>query len=535
MKNENEDIRLTPEESWPKMEQQLDRYYANKRKQRAAWFLLSVALVGTLIGYWFANDASETVQIERTATLIPESDQPSEVPVSSQGPVAPASTSNQPVAPIASERREPKKSAVQAESGNLAARPKDRNIGIASDRTTSAKRSTPVTQIVSVSHQITAAPSQPMAEINYQAANDDIHATTASDQPATDRPAAGTVSGGEPKQDAADLPIRTAEIKPDKELITGSSTDIVADESAPASNIESPDDPQPVDPVVLPVAASEPVAVPTATGKDTAHKHSVSKTSGSIEFAYGRYVRSRTLSSTNADWDQRRTDEEEIRIPQSFSILYSRQYSNWSFGVGVEYWKLGEATYYSGRIGFDSIVDNSYYTYQVDSLDTLYLSGNQFILRDNSPNVLDSTYNLLMDTVDGTRVDQSLVTRNGIVSWSLVQFPVRFGYSAGNGKLSVSGQVAIAPGILTGVSGDYLDVSRTRLVAADQLGTVRRFQLAASLGLRLEYRFSGNWSIMAGPDWRRQFTSMYRKDTGIDQRYDPWGLSAGVKCRLGHR
>lgn len=528
-------MQLTPDESWPKMERQLDRYYAGKRRKRAAWFLLGIVFLGTLAGYWYGN-TSESVTMNGSEQMVSGGENAVVTGNSTESTAASSDKTMSSTVPVVAEPSVSDAGTVTASSNSSVPNSNRRDgdgrtaaVPVAKvARSTTSSRSTYATSVQPDDSRIGADPATPSAGQDFLTGSSQAHEVQG-------QPVIEANAGSEPKQDAVERTDKTEEVIPVPDGSVGTITAVEPAVPVSVADAKAADNtPSAKDSTVAESVAS--TVIPASNSvKDSSLGRTATRATRAIEISYGRYVRSRTLSSSDPLWNQRRIDEEELLIPQSFSVVYSHMQGNWSMGLGLEYWKLGESTYYSGNTAYDSILDNSYYTYQVDSLDTLYLSGNQVIFRDGFPDVLDSTYNQLIDTLSGTFIDPSLVTRNGIVAWSLVQVPVRFGYSVGSGRWAFTGQVSLSPGLLTGVKGRYLDGSMTRLVDAKQLATVRRFQLAASFGLRLEYRFGNAWSIMAGPDWRRQFTSMYNKQSGVDQRYSPWGLSAGVRLRLGAR
>ncbi|MFM2136719.1 MAG: hypothetical protein RL021_2119 [Bacteroidota bacterium] len=526
---------LTPDESWPKMEHQLDRYYAGKRRKRAALFLLSLAVIGMLIGNWYGQNAPEPVTANvSTQTVTPKEN--SAVSGSSlEASDGLSSKSASTVVPV-----EPKRSVPTVTAGKDSKAPVATmyNRPVNEDRTAAvpAEKATRITTASRTIHSssMKSVHSQADMPISTPVAKEDLLPSTSQVPAVQDRSAAEQDTDAESERIVTEWNGQvegqksTGDVTVDAPAMIGtapvSGTGITS-----AVNTQSEKDAAVAPPIAVTVTAEK------SAVQDSSRVPAVSGITSSIEVSYGRYVRSRTLSASDAQWNQRRIDEEELLIPQSFSVLYTRTKGNGSISMGLEFLKLGESTYYNGSTPFDSILDNSYYSYVVDSLDTLYLSGNQLILRDGTPDVLDSIYNQILDTVSGNFIDPSLVTRNETVTWSLVQIPIRFGYSVSSGKLAFTGQVSLSPGLLTGVKGRYLDRSMSQLVDAGSLATVRRFQLAASFGLRMEYRLGSAWSIMVGPDWRRQFTSMYKKGSGVDQRYSPWGVSAGVRLRLGSR
>ncbi|MFM2207470.1 MAG: hypothetical protein RL213_1445 [Bacteroidota bacterium] len=528
MTNGSDNTRLTPEESWPKMEQQLDRYFVAKRRKRRMLFY-SVAFLLLAGGYYFISDSVESITKRESVPDRQSAVGSQQSAVGSQQSIV---GSQQSVVGSQQSAVGSRRSAVGSQQSAVGGQ---QSIVDNRNPQPATRNSQPATRnLQPVSEQQSAVGSQQSIVDNR---NSQPATRTSSEVPGSTIQVASEQSAVSSQQSAVD--------NRNSQPATRNSQPVREQQSAVGSQQSALDNrnsqpvtrnPQPVSEQQSAVGgqqsaviSQESQPVTRSPQPDSAVRH---HTPLLIDVSISKQTVLRSLSAADAQWTGRRNDEEEIGSAYNYSLSLVRPVGNWRFGAGIEYGRWNETTWYSGDVFGDSLVDNSYWTYSLDTLDTLYLSGNQYFLRDATPNTVDSIYFTLFDTVTGQFTDPALQTRNAPVRWTYVEVPVRVGYMFGSGKLAFGGRATLAPGMITAVKGQYLDRSEDRLTAAKDLAPVRRFQLSAALGLCIEYRFMDRWSAYVSPEWRKQFYSVYSRASGINQRYSSYGLAAGITWQL---
>ncbi len=503
MKKNTDNFKLNPKTSWLKAEVLLDNHFHNKRRKRFILLLVLTALIGT--GTWWYTKVTSS----------PDSD--SKMPLVSAGEKVRTETSSQQISP--------EQTVTATTSKKIAATNSPENFASQSNPSVPSSSLKPHNTVLSTkSVNKLHAPAEFVATTEASAAVETKQNATGNYKEST----TSSVSISSEEKNTAEL-LPSANIRP---IINGvepvsalelpSSVGVVQADSIGQSRMEATMD------------TTKLVIIDTTNMHKTevAPFYLPTKNKSWWVGAYGGWMSVQQLLSSNfTNWQNQRNAEELARSVYAFGIETMFQNRSWNFGIGAELTQVGGENNYSVLRNQYIIVDNSYWTYRVDSTDTLYISGNQIFQPDATPNLYDSVFTNLYDSAAVLVRDTSVTALNGVTSWKYLALPISMGYSRRMGKFSYGLQVTLAPAWRYGTVGYCLTKSQDGVVPLQVLAPVRTFQCDMRLGAVISYFLSNRWSMVLTPQWRQQLLSVYAESSGINQRYRSLGATLGVRWR----
>ena len=246
---------------------------------------------------------------------------------------------------------------------------------------------------------------------------------------------------------------------------------------------------------------------------------------------FGLYSVNKHLSATNMDaYINRRNAEESQTMFASYQLGVQVQMKRWGLSSGLEYSSYGEEIQYDSWLnGFQNSVQTNT-NYQTDSsynTHFYYVRGNEFTFT----SLVEQTDTLI--TYDTTQIAGKITADvskvNSRTQFSYVEIPLVLHYDLiQKRKFSAGIQTGISLGILQQKRGYYLDAQLSEFTNLKDSKEFNQLVWNARVGLDIQYYFHPATSVFLRPEFRTNLQSIFTPATGINQRYQSFGLTIGI-------
>lgn len=216
----------------------------------------------------------------------------------------------------------------------------------------------------------------------------------------------------------------------------------------------------------------------------------------------------------------------------NYSLNYKFELNKYFVKTGFNILNTGEIAdleitnrYNDTSSSFMDYTINQYYTY--DSLD--------WWVDPNNPNDTLVVYESILhtDTIDSrwVRVDSFYNSKSNRVIQSnirYVELPLIVGYRHQFGSrfsMAVSAGVGLA--IKTGDEGFFINEGELTKITKEN-SPYRDIAYNMIINMRLQYKLSNRFSLIAVPTYRKNLTSIYKENFGVNRLYESYSLNFGV-------
>ncbi len=233
-------------------------------------------------------------------------------------------------------------------------------------------------------------------------------------------------------------------------------------------------------------------------------------------------------------WDDIRNNREQEVMAGQYGLSLGVGGRSWDVTLGAELTQYGERNEYVPRSYQDQFIDDSHwqsYTYWSVDTDTAYVMGNPWMLH-SDVQLTDSNWVASYDTLNELAYDPSIDAARARTSIRYIEVPLDFTWRVSRNRWGFGVSAGFAPAWLVASRGRYISRSLRGTEAMQDLGELRQVLFNARLGLEAEYRLHPSLTLLIRPQYRQQFSSIFKDNSGITQRYQAVGVLAGVRYRF---
>lgn len=236
--------------------------------------------------------------------------------------------------------------------------------------------------------------------------------------------------------------------------------------------------------------------------------------------------------ANNADYENKRKNEESALLVNSTGIEISRILGKWNVSTGLEINQYGESTQYKNQVLGNIQTVNTTPISVVDSSIIQffnYYQGNEYV---QTETVLSYDTLFLSDTTNTTGLINGNLpdSYNSKNRFTYIEIPIRFGYQWFQSK-RISSEVygGLSLGIFQKASGYQPNRELTAFDRIEDINEFRRYILNYRIGINASYRFYKNLSLTAAVEHRNMLQSVWNSSYGVNQRYRSIGLQLGLR------
>ncbi|MCX6292002.1 MAG: hypothetical protein NT126_09600 [Bacteroidetes bacterium] len=253
-----------------------------------------------------------------------------------------------------------------------------------------------------------------------------------------------------------------------------------------------------------------------------------------LVYASSNYVTKTLDSKTYKEYITRRKNEEEGIVMPSMGALLSLESHHFSFGAGLECSVWGENLKYLPLSMQKNVVENgnwqTYYRTGYDSSFNYYY-GNQFLHVD-TVQVLDSTFSSHIDTVIQQGSNSNISSVNRVNRYCYLGIPLEISYRFTGSKIGIGATIGISPAWLISSKGYYVTRDLTGVESIAEIPSLNKFMVNGRVSIDLYYRFNDRIHFVLRPQVRTNLASVFKEDFDVKQKYYSTGLSFGLQYSL---
>jgi hypothetical protein len=111
---------------------------------------------------------------------------------------------------------------------------------------------------------------------------------------------------------------------------------------------------------------------------------------------------------------------------------------------------------------------------------------------------------------------------------SLIEIPMLITYNFSVKQFSLQIATGASVGVFTNITGNHFEFGDPIISEESTKSLFNSLQYNYLLRTELAYSLSDNWQISASPNMKLNLNSLYKNDSGFNNRYLFYGINAGI-------
>jgi len=227
---------------------------------------------------------------------------------------------------------------------------------------------------------------------------------------------------------------------------------------------------------------------------------------------------------------------------QNINIEFSAEYlfkPNWGIQVGISYNNVVEEQAHRGLGVIDNSywneIDNSYWTYeqqQITIQDSTWWLGGWWHYAPYQDTLVDSTYISQHDKQYVTKYDTAAKNFKSQQNIKLIEVPVLISYNFNIERWTFQVASGMSFGIYSNSNGQIIRPGDPIRLENSNSSLFNNIQYNYLLHTELGYNVTDHWQLTARPQLKMNLNSIYKNESGFQQRYLFYGVNVGVAYRF---